>query len=1077
MSAWDALNELDAYRITEIPRRPESGTSGPPPGERDDPGRAQRLAALIAAYHAGADAKGNAYGSVALGSVALGWVRDRAGGPVQVLAAGAGLVGSDDGQDVFLTLPGGARARPLPRGGLTGLMARLPAWRAIGGISDALLPGDEPRAAGGPPASLEECLLAVWPGPFGWLLVAEPLSAGEILQGADELAERERQAAGTAERFPGRAAEHRRLSLRHAELRQGVSAGLWRVRLLAGGADAEAASRVAGLVCASADLDRLPYAVVPAGVFGGDRGGRASPKGVRGDGSPREGMSQQSGGARGLRDVLDDPGFPAPALARGDASAAHPFYASTELVAALSRPPEREIPGVRLALRPDFDVTQEPAGGREAIAVGEILDRNRRPAGPLVLPLDSLNRHVFVSGATGSGKSQTVRALLEAATEAGLPWLVVEPAKAEYRLMAARLAASGAPGPCGAAAGAPAAMPRVVRIRPGESDAIAAGLNPLEPAPGADGRRFPLQTHADLVKALFLASFRSDEPFPQVLSAALTRVYEDAGWDLALSETVTADPSPGYPTLTDLQRAAIRVVQEVGYSRRVTDDVLGFVKVRLSSLRLGTTGRFLEGGHQLDFGQLLRANAVLEIEDVGDDSDKAFLMGTVLIRLAEHLRMENRTRSVRGGSGPPPQAARPAGSSPPEPTEPAGPAPGLRHLTVVEEAHRLLRRPEPGAPAGAAAHAVEMFAGLLAEIRAYGEGLIIAEQIPGRLIPDVIKNTAVKITHRLPAADDREAVGATMNMTEAQNRFLVTLAPGEAAVFTDGMDYPLLARMPDGTAREAAGPGAGTAAGVAGEDGTATPAGVVRPRSLTCGADCAGRPCTLRDMRVAQRALDEYPAIRLWAELSVVAHLTGWPMPVPRTALLSLLEMMPSRLRDCALSHGVDAALAVRVPVIAGRVSPAGLASHVSTAIRSRLSRGTWLCQREEPRWLAPAYQWTLVLDALKAADRKNPGIGRHPRSAEWERTYGRAITGDTGARQVGTVQRWYDGAQRDGWEVRAVAFGVDGVSGIERAVGARAEDDDFEERLAGYLDQFVDCRWPRLYLTADPLGDPPEPR
>ena len=84
MLTWDALNELDAYRITEIPRRPESGTSEPPPGERTDPGRAQRLAALIAAYHAGADAQGN--GS---GAVALGWVRDHAGGPVQLLAAGA----------------------------------------------------------------------------------------------------------------------------------------------------------------------------------------------------------------------------------------------------------------------------------------------------------------------------------------------------------------------------------------------------------------------------------------------------------------------------------------------------------------------------------------------------------------------------------------------------------------------------------------------------------------------------------------------------------------------------------------------------------------------------------------------------------------------------------------------------------------------------------------------------------------------------------------------------------------------------------------------------------------------------
>jgi uncharacterized protein len=857
---------------------------------------------------------------------------------------------------------------------------------------------------------MEECLLAVWPGPFGMLLLAEPVGAAQIEELATELADREREKAGEPDRFPDRAVAARRLHLRHAEVRKGASTGLWRVRLLAGGSDPDTASRVAGLVCASADLAELPYAIAPGPA------------------------------AAGLAELLGDPG---PASAGGDAVLGAPFHASTELVAALSRPPEREVPGVRLALRPDFDVTPERAAGSGTIAVGEVLDSGQRPAGPFVLPLDSLNRHVFVCGATGSGKSQTVRTLLEAATGAGIPWLVVEPAKAEYRLMAARLA-----GPDGTGAGAV----RVVRIRPGESDAIAAGLNPLEPAPDSEGRRFPLQTHADLVKALFIASFRSDEPFPQVLSAALTRVYEDAGWDLALGETVTPDANPSYPNLTDLQRAAIRIVQEIGYSQRVTDDVLGFIKVRLSGLRLGTTGRFLVGGHQLDFGRLLRTNAVLEIEDVGDDSDKAFLMGTVLIRLVEHLRMANRA-----------DRAEPGGLS-----GLAGQG-GLRHLTVIEEAHRLLRRQEGSGGAGsggAAGHAVEMFAGLLAEIRAYGEGLIIAEQIPDRLIQDVIKNTAVKITHRLPAADDRDAVGATMNMTKAQNRFLVTLKPGEAAVFADGMDYPLLTQMPDGTGREAAGRAA-----------TATPAGVVRPRSITCGADCVGRPCTLRDMRIAQRALEEYPAVKLWAELSVLAHLTGWPMPVPRTTLLSLLQLMPSRLRDCAISHGVDAALDARAPVIVGRVSPVGLAAHVSTAIRSRLARGSWLCQREEPSWLAPAYQWTLVLDTLKTADRNSPGAAPHPRSPEWERTYGQVIPGDTCARQVGNVQRWYDAAQRDAWEVRAVAFGVDSPSGIERAVGAIAEDDDFDERLTGYLDEFIDCRWPRLYLTADPLGDPPEPR
>ena len=275
----------------------------------------------------------------------------------------------------------------------------------------------------------------------------------------------------------------------------------------------------------------------------------------------------------------------------------------------------------------------------------------------------------------------------------------------------------------------------------------------------------------------------------------------------------------GYPTLESLQATAVGVVEEIGYGREITDNVRGFVTVRISSLRQGTTGRFLQGGHPLDFTRLLDANVVLEIEDVGDDRDKAFLMGSVLIRLAEHLRLRQRAE----------------GATPPR----------LRHLSVFEEAHRLLRQPR--APGGAAAHAVEMFAGLLAEIRAYGEGLIIAEQIPSKLIPDVIKNTAVKIVHRLPAADDRQAVGATMNLTEDQSAYLVTLTPGEAAVFTDGMDYPLLTRMPDGTSRETAGPAsAGSPAPLItpGVPPAGQPAG---PRRARCGRSAplsAPRPAT-----------------------------------------------------------------------------------------------------------------------------------------------------------------------------------------------------------------------------------------
>ena len=285
----------------------------------------------------------------------------------------------------------------------------------------------------------------------------------------------------------------------------------------------------------------------------------------------------------------------------------------------------------------------------------------------------------------------------------------------------------------------------MIRIRPGDLDQPPAGINPLEPAAGPGGARFPLQAHADLLRALFLAAFQADEPFPQVLSAALTRCYEQAGWDLVTGQPATPGVQPAYPGLEDLQAAALTVVNEIGYGREVADNVRGFVTVRIGQPAAGHRRAVPRRRPPPRLRPpARRATWCCEIEDAGDDRDKAFLMGAVLIRLTEHLRLRQRAEG------------------------PAA-APGLRHLTVIEEAHRLLRQPPAGTGTGPAAQAVEMFADLLAEVRAYGEGLVIAEQIPAKLIPDVIKNTAVKIVHRLPAADDRDAVGATMNLSAAQS--------------------------------------------------------------------------------------------------------------------------------------------------------------------------------------------------------------------------------------------------------------------------------------------------------------------
>jgi DNA helicase HerA-like ATPase len=787
----------------------------------------------------------------------------------------------------------------------------------------------------------------------------------------------------------------RRAAARHSELRRAAATGLWRVHLLAGGVTPEGAAHVAGLVCASADLTGLPYALVP-------RPGTGPLPNMLTDPAVRQ--LQHAGSRNGFQLTMR-----APAVAARITNAAEdpdtpqpqsPFYASTRLLATLAAPPRREVPGLRFALRPDFDITPEN-GLCDTVPLGLTLDRNGRPAGPMALPRQSLNRHAFVCGATGAGKSQTIRALLAAAAAEGIPWLVIEPAKAEYHLMAARLPDA-----------------EVIRIRLGELDVPPAGVNPLEPAPGPDGSTFPLQVHADLVRSLFLAAFQAEEPFPQVLAAALTRCYEQAGWDM-----VTGPSGVLYPGLADLQAAAMAVVADIGYGREVADNVRGFVSVRIGSLRHGTAGRFLDGGHRLDFGELLDRNVVLEIEDAGDDHDKAFLIGIVLIRLVEHLRLRARAE---------------------------GPvAPRLRHLTVIEEAHRLLRQPSAGA--SASGRAVEMFADLLAEVRAYGEGLIVAEQIPAKLVPDVIKNTAVKIVHRLPALDDREAVGATMNLTGAQSDYLVTLTPGEAAVFTDGMDYPLLVRMPDGTAVETCSPAV-----------TAAPDAIISVRSSSCDPSCGSEPCTLRQIRAAQNAADG--AITLWAELAVLGALTGWTPPVPGPELTMRLLDLPERLLGCALSHAVDAAVGARAGMVR---DPAGLAVRVTGELRDFAAAGHPY-PAPGAEWLAQVCRWNPVVAGLATYVRATGADG--PPHPETVSEYGREVPGETCGEQLAAARAWKTAAWRrfSDSQHRLLVFGARTPSAIELAVGGRAGEPGWRAQVVAALaDAFADGSWFLSWLAA----------
>ncbi|HSK95101.1 MAG TPA: ATP-binding protein [Euzebyales bacterium] len=943
------LTAFELWHVTAVPRHATDRVGGTEPDPSKVTTDASVQMALVAAY-ANLVRHTPAPGEPPPGIVAI-WLRDAAN-QLRFLCGGrpdfppalpsAATSGAGEARVLY---PIGARGRRADLAAIRQRLSELPSWVGIEGQHAPQvdeLPAPELRTA----SRLEDCIAHLPGTECAVVVLAEPVAADEI-EHRLRVVEQHLSAVRAQASLESRRVQARRAEARYEELSHGRTTGLWAIRMFVGATTATAATSLAAMACNTADVTATSYRLRPSWAAG-------SPSGT-----------------------------PLPARMATD-DWMIPIIGNVDLLAAIARPPQRELPGIRLEARHCFDVTPEQVGtfdGRDAggpcLALGSVLDESLSPAGNFPVPLDTLNRHAFVCGATGSGKSQTVRALLERATGAGIAWLAIEPAKAEYARMAGRVNGLG-----------PHAD--VYVIRPGDPDHAPASLNPLEPEPG-----FPLQSHLDLVRALFLAAFDADEPFPQVLAHALTKVYDRAGWDLAIGSPAR-DPqtdggeqrAPRYPVLSDLQDVAHQVISEIGYGQEVTDNVRGFIDVRLSSLRLGASGRFFEGGHPVDIGELLRRNTVLEIEQIANDQDKAFLIGAVIIRIVEHLRVRYGRRE-----------------------EPVG----LHHLTVIEEAHRLLRN----APEGPRAQAVEIFASLLAEIRAYGEGIIVAEQIPSKILPDVVKNSALKVMHRLPAKDDRDVVGATMNLQPEQSEYVVGVRPGIAAVATDGMDRPVLVRMPGDPDRRETAASARFDPPLAGR------------RSPRCGAACLARPCTGREARAGELAADD-PLVTIWIEAVVAAHVMGLDSPHPAPEWRDELRARDDRLVQCALAFAIDRSVSARRAALAVDVDPEQFADHVRAFATHHLWDGEQACDPSgDVRWQAGNHRWNDVHGALRRRIDHVATVdgGPHPDTETW-RERGLHLDSLTCQGQLEQLERHPALAL----DASATAFGDTAASGLAMA-------------------------------------------
>lgn len=412
---------------------------------------------------------------------------------------------------------------------------------------------------------------------------------------------------------------------------------------------------------------------------------------------------------------------------------AHATLLNSGELALLAGLPTKEVCGISLRKNVDFSVN--PARPKETgFELGNIILNGRELTNAKVnLDKKLLNQHIFISGVTGAGKTTTCQQLL---LKSELPFLVIEPAKTEYRTLYQ--------------------IDKEMQFYTLNNENISPfRFNPFELLPSEQ-----LLSHIDTLKATFAAVFPMEASMPYLIEEAIVKSYESKGWDINTSKNYFySDPwqSNGecFPIMSEMLVELEHVIESKKFGQELQEKYRGSLISRLDNLTIGSKGRMLNTRRSIDIIQMMKQKVVIELEELKDEQDKALIMGLLIGRVAEAVKYLHRQDH------------------------------NFQHLTLIEEAHRLLEKTD-GYQDGAKKLGVNLFANLLAEVRKYGEGLIIADQIPNKLAVEVLKNTNTKIIHRLFASDDRRTMGETIGLEDEQIEFLPMLKAGEAIIYSAG---------------------------------------------------------------------------------------------------------------------------------------------------------------------------------------------------------------------------------------------------------------------------------------------------
>ncbi|GHU48375.1 hypothetical protein FACS1894200_05310 [Spirochaetia bacterium] len=345
------------------------------------------------------------------------------------------------------------------------------------------------------------------------------------------------------------------------------------------------------------------------------------------------------------------------------------------------------------------------------------------------ISLKDLTKHMLIVGTPGSGKTTFSVSLLDRLwKEHQIPFLVIEPAKNEYRALVQ-------------------SIPDLQVFTPGKNFISPFMFNPFVPP-----KNVKLETYKSTLKTAFAAAVSMSAPLDKIFEEAVNNCYSDFRW----LDTYTSTDKGLVFNITDFIKCFEETFEAIGY----TGDARNIGRAGL--VRLQSLVNLFDNYYSIPIEDLLSKPTVIELAAIENSDQKALLISLLLLSILSFVN------SNYIGEG------------------------GLRNVILLEEAHVLLDA-DTNAGEGEAnpsAIAQRLVKRMLAEIRSYGVGIVIADQSPRKVTTDVVALTDIKLAFRLVEANDKQILADSSNMNETQEQRLAKLKPGEAFLFFGKLDEP-----------------------------------------------------------------------------------------------------------------------------------------------------------------------------------------------------------------------------------------------------------------------------------------------